>query len=96
MEKNRDSLYAQLRRKYSDREIQEQIERNVESSMEIENEMAMLPPVFGTRNKLGRKVSHVLCRSSQKGDFRKRAGRNGAKGMAKVRARKAIAYKGGI
>lgn len=59
-------------------------------------EMALLSPFPRSSSSMERKVSDVLCGPPSKRDSRRRAGRNGLRGVAKSRDLKKLAFKGRV
>ena len=91
MAKQRIKKNAQLRRR--DRPwTMEEIDREIKTAREG-RKVAMLSPLVRSRRSMEREHPDVLCGFASKGDYRKRSRRNSIRGMAAIRARKAIAYK---
>ena len=67
-----------------------------EEEFEIRNQMAMLPPLASTGCRMEWEIPHVLRRPSPKGSIWRPNERNCKRGLAKIRPRKTIAFKGNI
>ena len=94
LEKRGRKKDAQLRGR--DQPITVYIPQKKRGETEGEPSVAMLPLMVSTRDRMERKIPHVLQRPAPEGSIWRPNERKRQRGLAKIRSRKAISLKRGI